>query len=98
MFPFGELVGEAPITASPTPWPPAEWVELTAPGVGLRLMMHRSGVRLLKLSDGTVNVDRGDCSESKQVAGIIEEFLWGTGYTLLAGGGPGDPIAVYRAP
>lgn len=99
MSQMGATLGDFLNGAGPKPtpsdmWPPHEWVELDNPGLNIRHLMHRTGLQIFRVDGGTVVVDRGP-AEARRIANIVEDFLWGTGYTLRAGGQVGDQTAVY---
>lgn len=62
------------------------------------VFLHRSGTEVVKMLDGGMIVRRGCGSVAERVADAVEDFLWTAGYGLIAGGGPGQSVSLYRAP
>lgn len=79
-------------------WPAAEWVVRENPGLGIVHLMHRSGVTLTTMNDGTIAIRRGTVPDAQRLAHIIEDCLWNNGYLIIAGGGPDHQVALFRAP
>lgn len=79
-------------------WPPAEWVTEGCAELGMVHITHRSGLRIAKTGDGSMIVHRGSGPEAAWLANWVEDYLWGMGYKLRAGGRPADAVAVYAPP
>ena len=68
------------------------------PGPGAVHVLHQSGAAFFHLRDGSVVVHRGTGPDARQIANMVEDILVGSGYRLIAGGGPNHLVASYRAP